>query len=241
MVAAIQSRSDKSVDALLNLLWIAARLPETRPASGGVGVHARATLMPFSALRTVQAPGIVRTHAIYFLQLTAFGAMEFTLTFLAVERFAFTVGDNAWMFVFVGLVIAFVQGGLVRRVVPRFGEIAVARAGLAIMIPGFVAVAAAQSPGLLYVGLGLLAVGSALTMPSLSSLVSRYTPRDRQGLTQGTLRSMGALSRAIGPVLGGLIYWRFGSAAPSAIGAAVMVLPLLVTRGLPPVPSDPAQ
>ncbi|MBK8976620.1 MAG: MFS transporter [Planctomycetes bacterium] len=224
--------------ALLNLLWIAKRLPETRPATPGRTDRARATLHPFAALHAVRAPGILRTHVIYLLQLTAFGALEFTLTFLAVERFSFTVGDNAWMFVFIGLLIALVQGGLVRRVVPRFGEIAVARAGFVVMLPGFVAIGLSTTATWLYVGLAALSVGSALAMPSLGSLVSRYSPRDRQGLTQGTLRSMGSLSRAIGPVIGGLLYWRFGSTAPALVGGAAMLLPLAAMRGLPPIPTD---
>ncbi len=225
--------------ALLNLAWVAKRLPETRPARrAGAADRPRATWHPFAALHSVRAPGILRTHVIYLLQLTAFGALEFTLTFLAVERFGFTITDNTWMFVFIGLVIALVQGGLVRRVVPRFGEIAVARAGFVIMVPGFAAVGLSTTPGWLYAGLGALAVGSALAMPSLSSLVSRYAPRDRQGLTQGTLRSIGSLSRAIGPVIGGLLYWRFDSAAPALVGGAAMLLPLAATRGLPPVPAD---
>lgn len=227
--------------ALMNLAWIAIRLPETRRAEDSSGARPRPTIHPLKALHAVRAPGILQTHLIYFLQLTAFGGLEFTLTFLAVERFAFTIPDNAWMFVFVGLVIALVQGGLVRRVVPRYGEIPVAAWGLILMIPGFVMVGLAGSTAWLYGGLGLLSVGSALAMPSLSALVSHYTPPAHHGLTQGTLRSMGSLSRAVGPVLGGLLYWRFGTAAPALVGGAAMLLPLLAMRGLPPVPEHPTE
>ena len=57
----------------------------------------------------------------------------------------------------------------------------------------------AQAEGMFYLGLGFLAVGSALATPCLTALVSLYTPADRQGEVLGTFRSLGALSRAVAP------------------------------------------
>ena len=109
---------------------------------------------------------------------------------------------------------------------------------MGIIVPGLIAIAWAHDSRLLYVGLTLLAAGSGLAMPSLSALVSRYVPGDRQGLAQGTLRSLGSLSRAIGPVLGGLLYWRFGSATPYVVGAGVLCVPILASLRLPEVPVE---
>ena len=144
------------------------------------------------------------------------------------------------MFVFIGLTIAFVQGGFVRRLAPKVGEKKLLVLGLALMLPGFAAVGASNSTGLLYIGLGLLATGSALAMPTLSALVSLYAPLERQGLALGAFRSMGALSRAIGPILGGVLYWSLASWAPYYLGAAFLVLPLVLAIGLPdPRAGDP--
>ena len=164
--------------------------------------------------------------------------MEFSLTFLAVERLQFSITDIAWMFVYTGFVIAAVQGGLVRRLVPRLGERVVMRMGLIVLIPGFLVIGTTGSASQLYAGMTLLAVGSGLAMPSLSALVSRYVPDDRQGLAQGTLRSLGSLSRALGPVLGGTLYWRFGSSTPYFSGAILLLVPVAMTLRLPPVPDS---
>jgi len=219
--------------SLLNLLTVATRFRETRvPGARTEGK----SLNPFGQIRRLALPGVARANAIYFLYATAFSGIEFTLTFLVVERFAFSPIDNGWMFVYVGLVIAFVQGGLVRRLVPRVGERKLSLMGVLLTIPGFVLIGQAGGTGALYAGLSFMAVGSAFVMPCLSSLVSRYTPADRQGLSLGAFRSLGALSRAVGPILGGLCYWRFGSAMPYLVGALFLVLPVLLSRGLPPVP-----
>ena len=101
------------------------------------------------------------------------------------------------------------------------------------MLPGFLLIGTTQSALQLYGGLGLLATGSALAMPCLSALVSHYAPKDLQGLAQGTFRSMGALARATGPAMGGLLYWKMGHEMPYYAGALLMLLPILLIARLP--------
>ena len=225
-----------AVLAVANLLWAVARFPETLPPEkrGGGDHH---SLNPFSRLSQIDFPGVKRVNLLYLLYLTAFSAIEFTLTFLAAERFLYEPVDNAWMFVFVGLTIAFVQGGIVRRLAPKMGEKKLATVGIALSIPGFLAIGFSGSETVLFLGLGFMAVGSALAMPCLSALASRYTPPDVQGLALGVFRSMGSLSRAIGPVIGGLLYWRFGMTSPYLLGAATLLAPVLMAVALPPVPT----
>lgn len=226
--------------ALFNFVWALTHFPETRPrAAPGAGAHR--TLRPLRELKRLRYPGVRRANLVTLGYLTVFSGMEFTLVFLAVERFAFGPGRNALMFVFVGLVIALVQGGAIRRLAPRHGERRLTQVGLALLVPGFLAVGLAGGLLALYLGLFLMAVGSALAMPSLSSLVSRYAPADVQGLVLGTFRSMGAMARAVGPALGGLVYWAAGSAAPYLAGAVLLLLPLGLALGLPPVPRDPGE
>jgi MFS family permease len=222
--------------AALNLVWVAARFRETLPPERrGESRHAR-VWNPFAQARRLAIPGLARVNFVTFLFYAAFSGMEFTLTFLAAERLGFRTRDNAVMFVFAGLVIALVQGGLVRRLVPRLGERRVARIGLALLVPGFLALGFARRTPHLYLGLLGMAVGSALAMPALSSLASRYAPFDRQGLALGTNRSLGSLARAVGPIASSLLYWRVGSAASYGLGALLLLWPLGLCLRLPPVP-----
>lgn len=222
--------------ALINLVWALKRFPETFPASARAATNGhprKHSLNPLKRIKSVKRPGVTRTNSLYFLYLIAFAAIEFTLTFLTKERFDYAPKDMAWMFVFVGLIIALVQGGIVRRVAPRFGERKVAQVGLVLTAPGFLLIGKASTVGMLYGGLAFMAFGSALVMPCLSSLVSRYTPAQEQGLALGSFRAMGSLARATGPFIGALIYWRFSSAAPYLSGAAFLAIPILIALGLP--------
>ncbi|MDP6850312.1 MAG: MFS transporter [Planctomycetota bacterium] len=223
-----------AVLALLNLIWVWKRFPETFPIEVRATCPKLRSFNPVVRLRSLSFPGIRRTNFLYLSFLTAFAAVEFTLTFLAVERLQYSEIELAWLFVFIGLIIALVQGGFVRRLAPKYGERRVAFVGLALTAPGFLLLASAQATFQLYLALGFMAVGSALVMPCLSALISRYTPANRQGLALGTFRSMGSLSRALGPVLGALLYWKFGSAAPCEWGAYLLIIPLGLAWTLPP-------
>lgn len=236
-----------AIMAAINLIWVLRRFPETLDPSKRIEPHR--SLNPIGRLRELDLPGVVRTNWIYFLYLVAFGAAEFTITFLAAESLGYTRADLGKVFVFIGLTIAFVQGGLVRRMAPKYGERLLIRAGLCATIPSFLLVAASSNTAaagtpeaissattLFYAGMFLMAVGSAFAMPCLSALASRYAPADRQGLSLGVLRSMGSLSRAIGPILGAALYWRFGSSLPYQAGAAFLILPLLLVLRLPAPP-----
>jgi MFS family permease len=226
--------------SLLNLVWAARRFPETLPPEKrGVSEVRASARHPFRTLTTIDRPGVRATSVAYFVYFAAFGAMEFTLVFLAHERLGFDERDNALMFVFIGLTIAVVQGGLVRRLAPRHGERRLAALGMALTVPGFVLVGSAECVPMLYGGLACLAVGSAFVMPCMSALVSRYSPAERQGLAMGVFRSLGSLARAIGPIAGGLLYWKLGGYGPYYVGAAVAVIPLWMALRLPAPPEDP--
>lgn len=225
--------------AAINLLWAAFRFPETLSAEHrerAAEAHDGRTWNPLGALKRLDFPGLRPANLSYFFYFLSFASMEFTLPFLAVDRLGYAPRDNAWMFVFVGLIIVLVQGGLVRRMAPRFGEKRLVITGMALTVPGFVLIGIAHSSLLLYLGLASLSVGSALVMPCLSALVSRYTPADRQGFSLGVYRSLGSLSRAVGPLVGGLLYWALGSWAPYLLGALALLLPLAMALALPPVP-----
>jgi len=226
--------------SLVNLAWAARRFPETNTNREALPPAPHIKRHPLRSLRAIDRPGVRRASGSYFLYQIAFAAMEFTLVFLAVERLGYSERQNAWMFVFVGLLMVAVQGGAIRHLVPRLGERRLGLAGMALTPPGLLLVGAAGSSLTLYLGLTLLALGSALVMPCYSSLVSRYCPEERQGLALGIFRSLGSAARAVGPLLGGILYWRFGSWGPYYVGAVVILVPLALSLGLPPVPGEAA-
>ncbi len=227
--------------AVLNVLWVARSFPETTTEDQRRKARELPRpLHPMMMLGRVDIPGVGRASLAYLIFLVAFSGLEFTLTFFAWQFFQYGTGQITALFIFAGLIIALVQGGIVRRVAPKYGERKVAAVGLALLMPGFLLIRfSPPSQVLLYFGLGLMAVGSALAIPCLTSLVSLYTPEERQGAVLGVFRSLGALSRAVGPLIFCSLYWRLGETWPYVTGAILMLAPLLMTTTLPPPEKSP--
>ena len=220
--------------SFFNLYYLYSKFEESLPAEKRGKIHtSERTFNPLALFKPLPFKGINLTNFGHFFFLMAFSGMEFTLTFLAVERMSYTSMDNAYMFIFIGFVIALVQGGFVRRKAGQIGEKKVAVMGLICILPGLIAIGMSSSSFLLYVGLFFLAVGSSMAIPCLTTLVSLYTPADRQGHSIGIFRSLGALARVIGPIAASLIYWKFGSSSPYYIGSAFLVLPIIMISILP--------
>ncbi len=214
---------------LINLVWLSKRFHETLlPSSTRSAHHLVRTINPVGALLRLELPDVRRINLIYLLFSLAFTGMEFTLTFLVKERFSYGPKETAGLFVFIGVIIALVQGGIVRRMAPKFGERKMGLFGLMDVALGLVLIAISTGQGLFYLGVGIMAVGSALVNPSLSSLASLMAPPDRQGEILGLFRSMGSLARAIGPIAACMIYWRLGSSSPYWVAALMMLPPLLL-------------
>ncbi|MCB1046172.1 MAG: MFS transporter [Calditrichaeota bacterium] len=227
--------------ALVNLVQIQRRLPETlRPGQRNPDA-VRRSLNLFRLFSPLPYPGANANNLAYFVFILAFSGAEFTLTFLAAERLGFGPGQNGLLFVYIGVVLAAVQGGFVRRRASAIGEARMALAGLLILIPGMLLIAAAYSLPWLLVGLFLLSSGSAMVMPCLTTLASLFSPPHEQGRVLGVFRSLGALARTLGPLLACTFYWRHGAGFAWLLGAASLLLPLVIIHRLPLPPRREAE
>ena len=222
--------------SVLNLVYVYRKFEETLPESTDDSDRVQRYINPIKLFKTENYPGVSRTNWINFIFLAAFSGMEFSLTFLAFDRFQYGPHDNAWMFVFIGITLVLVQGGYVRRKSAAIGPKRMSLQGLIMVIPGLICVGFTQSTAILYLGLFLMAVGSAQVIPCLTALASSYAPANEQGRILGVFRSLGALARGVGPLIACVLYWRLGSGLSYYIGAAAIILPILIAVGLPKVP-----
>lgn len=225
--------------ALTNLIWVARSFKETLPTEKRGKVNSDRKSVPVFRMFKSRCPETRRTNLVYLLYMLAFSGMEFTLTFLAVERFQFSPAQNGGMFVFIGFVLILVQGGIVRRLAGPVGEKRLAVTGIACGIAAFLILAVALNLGLFFGALALMAFSIGLVSPTLSALVSLYTKEEEQGAAIGVFRSAGSLARAIGPLLAAFAYFAYGSKSAYLFGAVIVILPFILALKLPkPVKHD---
>ncbi len=165
----------------------------------------------------------------YFVYLFLYSGLEFTLTFLTHLRFNFNSMDQGKMFLFIGVLMALVQGGYVRRIPPGKEKAMVLR-GLLIIVPSFAIIGFAQNKLTLYFGLSLYALSTSVVVPCLTTIVSHYGSVSQKGIVMGVYRSLGALGRALGPVFASVLYWLTGPETCYALGGLGLILPYLMLK-----------
>jgi MFS family permease len=218
---------------LINLLWINARFKETLSDAARAESREPRLRNPLSAILGLSNPALRRTNLVAFVFSIAFVAMEAALTFLAAQRFGYTAWENGLLLGFLGLCAIVTQGYIVRKLLKVADEIRVLSSGLVVTAIGLALIGFAPRPGLLYVGVALLALGSGLVNPSTTGLISLYAGADEQGRVLGIFRSLSALARAFTPMLAGVVFWRFSSESVFYGSAGLTLLALALSLRLP--------
>jgi MFS transporter, DHA1 family, tetracycline resistance protein len=147
---------------------------------------------------------------IYFLFVVAFSVMTSSFAFFTMFRFGFDAHDTGSLFLYVGMIGALIQGGLIGRLVKQFGEPALVIAGALLFSISLLAIplTGPQSGlwALLLVG-AVFAIGNSLATPSLTALASRSVGAGEQGGVLGVTQSTASLARTVGPLISAaLIY-----------------------------------
>jgi DHA1 family tetracycline resistance protein-like MFS transporter len=215
----------------LNLFVAFFGLPESlSPELRGRAV--RGSWFGWSDLRAVWRDSPLRgLMLLFFLVMFCFSMMEASLALFCQQRYGFGVRQTSWLFVFVGIILVIVQGGLLGRLVKRYGERSLILSGIVLMAVGL-AILPLSPLWVLLVSLGLLAVGQGVHNPSSLGLLSRLTDESSQGSTIGLSRSFGALARALGPAAGTFLFGAAGAAWPFWTAGGLMVVALFIALGV---------
>ena len=170
--------------------------------------------------------------------MVSFSGMEFTLTFLAVERYLYQPRDITGMFLLIGFTLIFAQGFIVRRFVGRIGEKNMALQGILLGFIAFIFLSFPSSESWFFFALFLMSCGVAFISPTLTALTSLHSSEQEQGFNLGIFRSSGSIARACGPMLAGLTYFLFGSSFAYTIGAFLLLIPFLILLKVPKPSKD---
>jgi MFS transporter, DHA1 family, tetracycline resistance protein len=212
------------------LCGVALLLPESLPADRCGGGPSRGR---FAAIVDVlDRPVLSRLILIFFLVILAFAGMESTFALWAIGQFGWGPRQVGYVFSYVGILSAILQGGLIGRLARLCGEERLLVCGLAMIAFGLLVLPFAHHLPALVGAISALALGMGLTQPSLNSLISRRAGREEQGEVLGVSQSAGSLSRVLGPAAAGLLFAEFGRNAPFFWGAALVAAALLVALKL---------
>lgn len=176
-----------------------------------------------------------RVYATQLLSQLSFVAFEVLFAWILQKQYHFDLRETFYFFGVQGLILAFVQGGLYRRMEKkrppehwvRLGLLGSA-AGMALLpwagyVDGFISAGLSIRICLLTAILLLLSLASGFGGPSLNAYASIHAPKNEQGRTMGNMQGLAALARFAAPIAATSLYAAW-LPAPFLLGAGLCLV-----------------
>lgn len=223
--------------ALINGLYGLSILPESLPRERRSAISLKRA-NPFSALAALgRLKGIGLLVWVYALVALAQFMNQTTWVLFTNLRFGWGPQQSGASLAVVGLVAVIVQGGLLGRLLRRFGEARLVMIGLVSAVLITTASGLVTQGWLMYllIAANFLAYGIG---PSIQGLVSKASDASAQGQTMGSLNAINSVMIVVGPLIGAPLlaavshlprqHWAVGT--PMFAMAAIQALALILAR-----------
>jgi DHA1 family tetracycline resistance protein-like MFS transporter len=222
-----------AIFSLLNVIYGYFILPESLPAESRRNVQWERT-NPFKTLSNLRRYPIISGLVVTLILLyIAAHAVQSNWNFYTMLKFNWDGRMVGISLGIVGLLIAVVQGGLIRKIIPMFGEKNSIYAGLILYAVGLLLFAAASTGWMMLIFLIPYCLGG-ICGPALQSVISNQVPANEQGELQGALTSLMSVTSIVGPLLMNYLFAYFtGPHAPVYFPGASFVLgAILIVVGI---------
>jgi MFS family permease len=217
--------------SFLSMIVTVSLLPKVVPAPPIAG--SPAALGRSSYLRTLFQRTVPRRRLLEFFAFTlSFSTLVGGLALYLERRFGYDVEKTGYVYAFSGFVGAMIQGGLIGRLVKVLGEEKLSLIGFVSMAMGYTFLGFAYVLPVLLLLIVFGSFGSAVTRPSITTLLTKSVGRDEQGAALGVSQSLASISQIVGPLTAGYLIEReqllaYGLAAGlfAVAGAVLRLLP----------------
>jgi len=157
----------------------------------------------------------------------AFIIFQATFSLYSQYRFGLSAQAIGYMFAYIGVLIVFVQGYLVGKLLNIFPERSLVLASTVLMSFSLMGWALTQNIFMLLLILIPLSLSGGIYEIVISSIISKSIDKDKVGEMLGISSSLDTFSRIIAPILGGFLFQFFGTSAPG-IFATLLTLGILI-------------
>ncbi|MBL9079417.1 MAG: MFS transporter [Planctomycetes bacterium] len=186
----------------------------------------------WGAITDVRAPAS-RLLWIYGIAIGAAQGIGPVLPFFLQGRLGFDERTIGYVFLYIGAISVLARVLLLGPAVDRLGEARLAQIGITTLGLGFLLLSWIGSLGQLALAIAAMPLGTSLTFPCISALLSRSVHADHRGLYLGLQQTFGSAARLGAPLLYGWAYDALGDAAPLQFAAALVLSTWLLAFGLP--------
>src|SRR2546428_2975136 len=196
--------------AFANAILLYFTLPETVTPDHPARASAASGRGWGQLIASLKNPRLGFVLTIYFLSIVAFSIMTAVFSLFMMFRLGYDAFHNGWIFAYVGVISAIIQGGLIGKLVKKFGEPWLVIAGALLFTTSlFVVPFLRPTTGLATILLiaAATSIGQALSAPTLSSLASKSASAAQQGSVLGVMQSVASFPRAVGRTLAAVVVY----------------------------------
>lgn len=156
---------------------------------------------PISSLQNLKKYPVVSGLVISLvLTFIASHAVQSNWSFYTIYKFNWTPEIVGYSLAVVGVLVAFVQGFLIRKIIPRLGEVKSIYLGMSFSALGLLLFGLASESWMMFAFLIPYCLGG-IAGPSIQGVISSQVPANEQGELQGALTSLMSLCGVFGPLL----------------------------------------
>lgn len=169
---------------------------------------------------------------VFFIVALSFSNLE-TIFALYTERiFEFTMLETGYIFAFIGVCSALMQGVFIGKLTPRFGEKKLISAATLLLALTFFLLPLFNNLIYFIIITGVIALSLGMHNPSVLSLVSKNADADSRGGVLGINHSFSALGRVLGPLWAGFFFDEVGPGFPFTSASVLLFLAFMLSFGL---------
>jgi predicted MFS family arabinose efflux permease len=190
--------------ALLNTLALWLFLPESLTEENRK-LHPAAGASIWKTLQEAKSTPLGTLMMCSLLSTMAFSLMTALFTLFTQQRLNWHAQENGLLFAYIGILGVLIQGGMLRRLVPRTGEKPLIIIGSIVLCISSILLPISSNLALIILASSGLSIGNSLTTPMLSGLASKSADAQSQGAVMGLMQSIASLGRMLGPALGGVL------------------------------------
>jgi DHA1 family tetracycline resistance protein-like MFS transporter len=210
-------------------------LPSTLPPARDAGAPTKLTILDWgNYLRYFRQADLAPLLWQFFAFTITFSMFMSGFALFAERRFqwrghAFGPQEVGYVYAYLGLLGVILQGGLMGRLVKKFGELALARAGFFFGLVGLGALGVTYGLPWMLVVTAAASLGIGVIRPTLTSLITQRAGRSEQGVVLGLTQSLNSISSIAAPALGGFLIDRSLLTPWAWVAAGVCGVALLVS------------
>jgi len=191
-------------------------------------------------IKNVTSAKLRVSFLIFFISTFAFANMEATLVLLTSKLYNWGPKENGLLFVYIGILIVIVQGGMIRQLTKKYSEKKLITVGSFLVAAGLFLTPVTNSWMVLGLAMTLLSIGSGINNPCNQSIISKLAPEETVGGVLGLGQSVSTLGRIFGPIVGCALFEKLGYLSPYIAGGLCMIIVVALSFNLPETEPGPS-